>query len=81
MQTQYTVIGYRIDIYFHEYKLAIEVDELDHNDRNIDYEIQRQRATEKEPVVCLLELIPMKKIWTFSNKYKDTLKNQPRNIW
>ena len=62
MQTQYTVIGYRIDIYFHEYKLAIEVDELDHNDRNIDYEIQRQRATEKEPVVCLLELIPMKKI-------------------
>ena len=23
MQTQYTVIGYRIDIYFHEYELAI----------------------------------------------------------
>ena len=39
MQTQYTVIGYRIDLYFHEYKLAIEVDELGHNDRNIDYEI------------------------------------------
>ena len=49
MQTQYTVIGYRIDLYFHEYKLAIEVDELGHNDRNIDHEIQRQRATEKEP--------------------------------
>ena len=80
MQTQYTVIGYRIDLYFHEYKLAIEVDELGHNDRNIDYEIQRQRATEKEPVVCLLELIPMKKISTFSNKYTDTLKNQPRNV-
>ena len=43
MQTQYTVLGYRIDLYFHEYKLAIEVDELGHNDRNIDYEIQRQR--------------------------------------
>ena len=42
MQTQYTVIGYRIDLYFHEYKLAIEVDELGHNDRTIDYEIQRQ---------------------------------------
>ena len=23
MQTQYTVIGYRIDLYFHEYNLAI----------------------------------------------------------
>ena len=41
MQTQYTVIGYRIDLYFHEYNLAIEVDELGHNDRNIDYEIRR----------------------------------------
>ena len=47
IQTQYTVIGYRIDHYFHEYKLAIEVDELCHNDRTNDYEIQRQRAIEK----------------------------------
>ena len=42
MQTQYSVLGYRIDIYFHEYKLAIEVDELGHIDRNIDLEIQRE---------------------------------------
>ena len=48
MQTQYSVLGYRIDLYFHKYKLAIEVDELGHNDRNIDYEIQRQSAIEKE---------------------------------
>ena len=26
MQTQYTDLGYRIDLYFHKYKLAIEVD-------------------------------------------------------
>ena len=26
MQTQYSVLGYRIDLYFHKYKLAIEVD-------------------------------------------------------
>ena len=39
MHIQYTVIGYRIDLYFHECKLAIEVDELGHNDRNINYEI------------------------------------------
>ena len=41
MQTQYSVLGYTIDLHFHEYKLAIEVDVLGHNDRNIDYEIQR----------------------------------------
>ena len=27
MQTQYSVLSYRIDLYFHKYKLAIEVDE------------------------------------------------------
>ena len=48
IQTQCTAIGYRIDLYFHEYKLAIEIDELGHNHRNIDYEIQRQRAIDKE---------------------------------
>ena len=37
MQTQYTVIVYMIDLYFHEYKLAIEVDELGHNDYEIQY--------------------------------------------
>ena len=47
MQIQYTVIGYRIYLYFREYKLATEVDELGHNDRNTDHEIQRQRAIEK----------------------------------
>ena len=31
IQTQYSVLGYRIDLYFHKYKLAIEVDELGHN--------------------------------------------------
>ena len=48
MQTQYTVLNCRIDLYFHKYKLAIEIDELGHNDRNIDYEIQRQHALERE---------------------------------
>ena len=48
MQTQYTVLTYRIDLYFHKYKLAIEIDELGHNDRNIDYEIQRQSELERE---------------------------------
>ena len=48
MQTQYSVLSYRIDLYFHKYKLAIEVDELGHADRNINNEIERQRALERE---------------------------------
>ena len=43
MQTQYRVLGYRIDLYFHDYKIALEVDEKIHKDRNIDHEIQRQK--------------------------------------
>ena len=48
MQTQYSDLGYRIDLYFHDYKLAVEVDEKGHKDRNIDHEIKRQKALEKE---------------------------------
>ena len=48
MQTQCSVLGYRIDLYFHEYKLAIEVDELGHAGRNVNNEIERQRALERE---------------------------------
>ena len=58
MQTQYSVLGYRIDIYFHEYKLAIEVDELGHNDRNINDEIERQRALERELSCVFIRINP-----------------------
>ena len=37
IRIQYTVLSYRIDLYFYEHKLAIEIDELGHNDRNTDY--------------------------------------------
>ena len=48
MQTEYSVLGYRIDLYFHKYKLAVEVDEFGHSDRNINDKIERQRALERE---------------------------------
>ena len=58
MQTQYTVLNYRIDPYFHKYKLAIEVDELDDNDRNIDYEMQRQKALKRELDCVFIRINP-----------------------
>ena len=48
METQYSVLGYRTDLYFHKCKLAIEVDELGHSDRNINDKIERQKALERE---------------------------------
>ena len=38
--------------------MAIEVDELVHNDRNIDYEIQRQGAIEKELGCVFIRINP-----------------------
>ena len=58
MQSQYTVLNYRIDLYFHKYKLATEVDELGHNDRSIDYEIQRQKALERELDCVFIRIDP-----------------------
>ena len=44
MQIQYDVSGCRIDLYFHDYKLAIEIDENGHSDRNNGYKIKRQKT-------------------------------------
>ena len=38
IRIQYTVLSYRVNLYFYKHKLAIKIDQLDHNDRNTDYE-------------------------------------------
>ena len=38
---------FRIDVYFNEYLLAVEVDEKDHIDRDFIFEKKRQEALEK----------------------------------
>ena len=48
MRIQYPVLDYRADIYFYEHKLAIEIDELGHNDGNTDYETKREREIKNE---------------------------------
>ena len=58
METQCTVLGCRIDLYFHKYKLAIEVDELGHADRNINNEIERQKALERELNCVFIRINP-----------------------
>ena len=55
-------ILFRIDIYFTEYFLAVEIDEKGHTDRNLIFEEKKQKALEKNLTVNLLELILVKKI-------------------
>ena len=55
-------ILFRIDIYFTEYFLAVEIDEKGHTDRDLIFEGKRQKTLEKNLTVHLLELILVKKI-------------------
>ena len=38
MKPKFSIGSYRINLYFPEHKLAIECDENDHKDKDIDYE-------------------------------------------
>ena len=48
IQAQYNVLINRIEIYFYGDKLAIEIDKNEHSNKNINYEIKRQKETIKE---------------------------------
>ena len=56
MQAQYSVLGYKINLSFHKHKLAIEVDELGHANRNLSNQIGRQQALEKEFVCVFIRI-------------------------
>ena len=44
MQTQHNVLGYKIDICFHDHKIVIIIDENVHINRNIDFELKRKKT-------------------------------------
>ena len=48
MQTQYSMLSYRINLYFHNYNLSIETDENDHCDRNTVYKTETQKSLKKQ---------------------------------
>ena len=56
---------YRIDLYFHDYKLTIEIDENGHSDWNIDYEIKIQKGTEQERGCKFIRIDSDKEDWYF----------------
>ena len=70
MQTEYYLLSHRIDFYFPKHKSATEALEFGHSNRNIENEIQRQKAIEKELDSVFIRINTNKK------RYKETLKNQ-----
>ena len=79
MQTQYSASGYRIDHYFYKHKLAIEVDELGHADRNLSNDIDTQKTLEKELDCVFITINPNGKnfnIFKEINKIHRHIKNQ-----
>ena len=82
MQTQYNFLGYWIDLYFYDYKLAIEIDEYGHSDRNIDYQIKSKKTIEQELGCEFIRIHPDKDL-IFSKpliKYLDTSNNQLKKL-
>jgi very-short-patch-repair endonuclease len=47
MRAEYSVKGYRVDLYFPDYNLCVECDENNHSDRDADDEIIRQKRITK----------------------------------
>ena len=68
MQTQYSFLGYRIDLYFHKNKVAIEVDELGHAEGNLSNEIEKQKALEKELDCVFIRINPNENTFNISKE-------------
>ena len=83
MQTQYSFLGYRIDLYFHKHKLAIEVDELGDADRNLSNETERQKTLEKELNCMFIRINPDEKnfnIFKEINKIHRNIKKSTKKL-
>ena len=57
---QHSVLGYRIDAYFLKCKLAIDVDEKGHQDKDFECETERQKAIERELNCKFIRINPVK---------------------
>ena len=74
-------ILFKIDVYFTEYFLAVEIDEKGHTDRDLIFEEKRQKALEKKLNCTFIRINTSKenydvdyeasRIQTFISKFKD----------
>ena len=77
-------LGYKIDAYFLKHKLATEVDERGHNDRDLEVEIEIQKALEKELDCKFIRINPAKENFNIFNEinriYQHIVKSKEKNL-
>ena len=71
-------ILFRIDVYFNEFLLAVEIDEKGHTDRDLIFEEKRQKALETKLVCKFIRIntsndldYEVGNIYTFIDKFKN----------
>ena len=66
METQHSVLIFKVDLYFYDYKLTIEIDEKGHEDYE-DSEKQRQKEIETELSCKFIRINPDEENFNISN--------------
>ena len=67
--------GHRIDSYFREYKLAIEINENGNSNRNIEYKAKRQKAITQELGCRFLWIDPDKEYFDIFRTINETFRH------
>ena len=75
IKTDYKVLGYETDLYIHDYKFVVEIDEKDHQDRDNAREIERQKALEKELGSKFIRINPDKKSFNIFKAQNEIFKH------
>ena len=75
MQIQYNALSYRVDLYFHDYKLAIEIDENGQSKGNTKYEMKRQKAIEQELCFQFIRIDPDKEDFDIFRAIHETFRH------
>ena len=75
MQIQYNALSYRIDLYFYDYKLVIEIDENGQSKGNIKYEMKRQKAIEQELCCQFIRIDPDKEDFDIFRAIQETFRH------
>ena len=66
--------GHRIDSYFREYKLAIEINENGNSNRNIEYKVKRQKAINQELGCRFIWIDPEKEYFDIFRTINETFR-------
>jgi very-short-patch-repair endonuclease len=75
MIEQYYYKGYKIDLYFNEYNIAIECDEFDHTNRNINNEKKRESLLIKKLNCIFIRFNPDEINFDINNVLSQIYKN------